>query len=160
MRKLLINSRYLIAIPVIGCLLLTTGAVVMGTGRIVLSAIDIFKVGDFSPKASRDMGTSIIEIIGLFLVGTVAYITAIGLYRLFISDQEIMLPMRITINNLADLQNKITGILVAALAVAFLGLIASEDDKGIVLNYGIAISLVIAALTFFVKNNVRKKPQH
>jgi len=47
--------------------------------------------------------TPVIEVIDLFLVGTVAYITAIRLYKLFISDAETKLPMSSKINTLKAL---------------------------------------------------------
>ena len=43
------------------------------------------------------MSLAVIEIIDLFLVGTVAYIAAIGLYKLFISSEEVVLPMRLNL---------------------------------------------------------------
>jgi len=100
----------------------------------------------------------VIEIIDLFLVGTIAYITAIGIYKLFIDKSKIQLPVKIKINNLSDLENKIIGIIIAALAVAFLGKAAGTDDTSALLNYGGGIALVIAALSVFMKfNNVSKK---
>ena len=92
-----------------------------------------------------------IEIIDLFLVGTVAYITAVGLYRLFIKRDDIELPMRLKINTLKDLEDKILGVVVAALAVAFLGQAASAYEPEALLNYGGGIALVIAALAFFIR---------
>jgi len=69
MTRFLAACRFLLVIPVIGCVLLTAGVV----------------------------------IIDLFLVGTVAYIAAIGVYKLFISDAETKLPMSSKINTLKDL---------------------------------------------------------
>jgi uncharacterized membrane protein YqhA len=93
---------------------------------------------------------AVIEIIDLFLVATVAYITAVGLYRLFISHTRIELPTRLKINSLKDLEDKIIGVVVAALAVAFLGQAAGSDEPAALLNYGGGIALVIAALAFFI----------
>lgn len=159
MKKILVSFRYLIGIPVAACMLMTLGAIIMGTGRIIKALMVLFEEADFSPKASKAIGTGIIEVIDLFLVGAVAYITAIGLYRLFINNEDIKLPMRIGINDLNDLENKIVSVMIAALAVAFLGLIAAQEDKDLVMNYGIAIALVVVALTFFVKSNGKKDPK-
>ncbi len=99
------------------------------------------------------MSLAVIEIIDLFLIGTVAYIAAVGLYRLFISDSKVEMPMRLKINTLKDLEDKILGVLVAALAVAFLGQAAGSDEPAALLNYGGGIALVIAALAFFMRQN-------
>ena len=93
----------------------------------------------------------VIEIIDLFLVGTVAYIAAVGFYKLFISSGEVELPIRLKIRNLKDLEDKIIGVIVAALAVAFLGEAAGSETPAALLNYGAGIALVIAALAFFVR---------
>jgi uncharacterized membrane protein YqhA len=93
---------------------------------------------------------AVIEIIDLFLVGTVAYITALGLYKLFISSTEVELPMRLKIQNLSDLENKIIGVIVAALAVAVMGKASGDYEAVSLLYYGTGIALVIAALGLFV----------
>ena len=150
MTRFLAACRYLLVLPVIGCVLLTTGVVLMGMGRILTAAVSLVRAGDFSAKAAKIMSLAVIEIIDLFLVGTVAYITAVGIYRLFISHTRIELPTRLKINNLKDLEDKIIGVVVAALAVAFLGQAAGSAEPAALLNYGGGIALVIAALAFFI----------
>ena len=152
MTRFLAACRFLLVIPVIGCVLLTAGVVIMGIGRIVTAGAHLLQVGDFSAKASKTMSLAVIEIIDLFLVGTVAYIAAVGLYKLFISNADIELPMRLKINTLKDLENKIIGVIVAALTVAFLGKAASGYEPETLLSYGAGIALVIAALGFFVRH--------
>ncbi len=163
MKRILVKSRFLLMIPVIGSLLLTVGVVVMGLGRILDAGIELFGKGDFSAKAAKVMSTAVIETIDLFLVGTVAYITAIGIYKLFISDEEIDLPIRLRIKTLKNLEDKIIGVIVAALAVAFLGAVANSDDLSKILNYGAGIALVIVALAVFMwlteKTNLNKKQE-
>ncbi|MBW2162696.1 MAG: YqhA family protein [Deltaproteobacteria bacterium] len=152
MARFLAACRFLLVIPVVGCVLLTAGVVIMGIGRIVTAGAQLFQVGDFSAKASKTMSLAVIEIIDLFLVGTVAYIAGIGIYKLFISNAEIELPMRLKINTLKDLEDKIIGVIVAALAVAFLGQAANATEPETLLSYGAGIALVIAALGFFVRH--------
>lgn len=153
MPRFLAACRYILIVAVIGCVLLAAGVVVMGFGRIVTAGGVLVRSGDFSAKAAKTASLAVIEIIDLFLVGTVAYITAVGLYKLFISDAEIQLPIRLKIESLTDLENKIIGVIVAALAVAFLGQAASGYEPGALLSYGGGIALVIAALAFFVAKN-------
>ncbi len=101
------------------------------------------------------MSLAVIEIIDLFLIGTVAYIAAVGLYKLFIGGTEIQLPIARKIRTLKDLEDKILGILVAALAVAFLGQAAGAEEPAALLNYGGGIALVIVALTFFMRHGTK-----
>jgi uncharacterized membrane protein YqhA len=155
MIRFLAACRYLLVVPVIGCVLLTLGVVLMGAARIVTAGINVVQAGDVSAKAAKKMSLVVIEIIDLFLIGTVAYITAIGLYKLFIGKVEIRLPMRLKIENLKDLEDKIIGVIVAALAVAFLGH-AAVDEAQALLNYGGGIAVVVAALAFFMNYGGKK----
>jgi uncharacterized membrane protein YqhA len=157
MTRFLAACRHLLVIPVIGCVLLTAGTVIMGIIRIVTAGAMLVRAGDYSAKAAKIMALAVIEIIDLFLVATVAYITAAGLYKLFISNTRIELPTRLKINNLKDLEDKIIGVVVAALAVAFLGQAAGADEPAALLNYGGGIALVIAALAFFINYGGKDK---
>ena len=46
--QILAGSRFLLAVPVIGCVLLTLGVVLMGFGRIVTAGVRVIHAGDFS----------------------------------------------------------------------------------------------------------------
>ena len=83
-------------------------------------------------------------------MGSLGYITAVGLYKLFISQQEEQLLKRIKIESLVDLESKIIGVVVAALAVSFLGSTVENADPMSVFHSGIGIALVIGALRFFL----------
>ena len=156
MMRFLTACRFLLVIPVIGSILLTLMVIIMGLGRIVTIGMKLFSSGDFSAKAAKVISLEVIEIIDLFLIGTIAYITAVGLYKLFISSKEIQLPIRLKIENLNDLENKIIGIIVAALAVAFLGHAAGTDEPTKLLSYGGGIAMVVAALAFFIRQGGKK----
>jgi uncharacterized membrane protein YqhA len=151
MTRFLAACRYLLVIPIIGCVLLTAGIVVMGMGRILITGTELVRNGDMSAKAAKMMSLAAIEIIDLFLIATVSYITAVGLYKLFISNSEIELPVRLNINSLKNLENKIIGVIVAALAVAFFGQVVATSDLAALLHYGGGIALMIAALAFFMR---------
>jgi uncharacterized membrane protein YqhA len=155
-QRFLAACRFLLIIPVVGCVLLTLGVVLMGLARIVTDGTKVVQAGDYSAKAAKTMSLAVIEIIDLFLIGTVAYITAVGLYKLFIDSKGIQLPMRLQINNLKDLEDKIIGVLVAALAVAFLGHAAGGDTPEALLSYGGGIAVVVAALGYFMSQGGKK----
>lgn len=150
LRKLLELGRYLLVIPVIGSLLLTAGVVVMASGLIVERAWHLFQNGEFSTKAAKLMSVTVIETIDFFLVGALGYITAIGLYNLFIAPDEEQLLQRIKIAKLKDLEDKIIGVVVAALAVAFLGSVSDPTQAQDTLYFGVGVALVIASLCLFI----------
>jgi len=153
MTRFLAACRYLLVVPIIGCVLLTAGIVFMGMARILVAGAQVAREGDLSANAAKMLSLAVIEIIDLFLVGTVAYITAVGLYKLFISNAEIELPVRLKIHSLKDLEDKIIGVVVAALAVAFFGQAVGQSELSALLNYGGGIALVIAALAFFTRQS-------
>ena len=150
LRKLLDAGRYLLVIPVIGSLLLTVGVVGMGAGLIVERGWNLFRNGEFSQKAARTMSVTVIETIDFFLVGALGYITAVGIYNLFITNDEEQLLKRIRIEKLKDLEDKIIGVVVAALAVAFLGSVSNSHQMQNILYSGAGISLIIISLCAFL----------
>lgn len=150
LRKLLDAGRYLLVIPVIGSLLLTIGVVVMGAGLIVERGWNLFRNGEFSQKAAKTMSVTVIETIDFFLVGALGYITAIGVYNLFITTDEEQLLKRIRIEKLKDLEDKIIGVVVAALAVAFLGSVSNAQQMQDIFYSGAGIALIILSLCAFL----------
>jgi uncharacterized membrane protein YqhA len=140
---------------VIGCIALTLGAVLMALGRIIYGFIFRIAEFDFTAKSSKAVAIASIEIIDLFLVATVAYITAVGLHKLFI-NKDFELPGLLVIKNLSDRENKIIGVIVAALAIAVLGL-AADDQPYEILHYGAGVAMVIAALSIFLYINTKNK---
>ena len=150
MTRFLAACRLLLVVPVVGCVLLTAASVLMGFGRILAAGAELLSNPEITARSSKMIALVVIEIIDLFLVGTVAYITAVGIYKLFIATGEVNLPFRLRIGSLKELEDKIIGVIVAALAVAFLGQAAGSSKPDALLNYGGGIALVIAALGLFV----------
>ncbi len=151
LKNLLSISRFLLVLPVIGSLLLTVGVVVMGFGVIIVDGWELFQQGEFSAKAAKLMTITVIETIDLFLVGALGYITAVGFYKLFISQEEVLILKRIRIEKLADLENKIIGVIIAASAVSFLGDAVEAQDPINIFYAGAGIALLIGALVLFMK---------
>jgi uncharacterized membrane protein YqhA len=150
LRTLLLLGRYLMVIPVIGSLLLTVGVVLMGAAVIVERAWHLLQNGEFSLRAARLMSLTVVQTIDFFLVGALGYITAVGIYNLFITSDEEQLLKRIRIEKLKDLEDKIIGVVVAALAVAFVGQVSDTTEAKDILYSGIGTSLMIAALCLFM----------
>lgn len=150
MEKILYSMRHLIMLPVIGSVICAIGAAIMGIGRLYTGIIYRFSEFDLSAKTAKVVSIAIIEIIDLFLVSTVSYIAAVGLYKLFI-NKDFKLPGLIKIGSLNDLEIKIIGVIVAALAVAFLGEAAAGEGGADLFYYGGGIAFVISALALFIK---------
>ena len=99
-----------------------------------------------------------IELTDLFLLATVLYVMAIGLFELFVDDR-LDLPHWLEIHDLNDLKEKLIGVLVVVMGVVFLGQVVTWDGERDLLRYGAGNALVITALTWFLSNKP-KKPAH
>ena len=142
-------SRYLIILAVIGSLLAATTLLIYGLLEAVLLVQATVTEGEISRKGAKALALEFIEIVDLFLLGTVFYIVALGLYELFI-DQNVKLPAWLTIRTLDDLKNKLVAVVIVVLGVLFLGQVVSWDGERDLLGLGVSIALVIAALTWFL----------
>jgi len=149
MSNLLGASRFLIILAVIGALLAATTLLIFGLIETVFLIEKTVSAGEVSRKVAKTLALEFIEIIDLFLLGTVFYIVAIGLYELFISP-DIKVPPWLSIKTLDDLKNKLIAVVIVVLGVLFLGQVVSWDGERDLMGYGIAIALVIVALSYFL----------
>ena len=99
----------------------------------------------------------LLEYVHQFLIGTVLYITAMGLYQLFI--QDVPLPMWMKTENSEDLETNLIGVTVVVLAIEFLGAVFSGRQDNL-LEYGAGIALPIAALGVFMGLKHRSENRH
>ena len=153
MSRILSGTRYLVVIPVIG---LAVAAAVFfvfgGIGLIrLLIELTIEAISNLTQEShSTDRGLvifEVVEFVHLFLVGTVLYITAIGLYQLFIN--EIKFPNWLKIDSTEELETNLIGVTVVVLAVNFMGAVFVGGKENL-LEFGAGIALPIAALGVFL----------
>ncbi|MBM4091115.1 MAG: YqhA family protein [Planctomycetes bacterium] len=151
LRKLLEHSRYLMILPVIGSLFLTLSVVISGLGLVVVQEWELLQQGEYSARTAKQLTLTVIEAIDMFLVGAISYLIAVGLYKLFISQEGDESLKRFKIESLADLENKVIGVVVVAMAVGFVGKAAEAPGPLAVLQSGAGIAVVIAALCLFLR---------
>jgi len=153
MQRALSGTRYLIVIPVLGLALAASFFFIFGGISLIrlLFELSLIMLGITKDSAEHfERGVVIFEVIEyvhLFLVGTVLYITAVGLYQLFI--QEIQFPGWLKIDSTEELETNLIGVTVVVLAVNFMGAVFVESKVNL-LEYGVGIALPIAALGLFV----------
>ena len=151
--RLLGKSHYLILLPVFGALL---GAVVIFVYDIITTVVltvQVFTAGAYNETGLKDVAVAFIKLLDLFLLGTVLYIVALGLYELFI-DPQIPMPAWLHIDSINTLKEKLLTVVAVLLVVSFLG-VATEWKEGTdIFYYGGAIALVVAAvaLLLYVQN--------
>jgi len=156
MTRLIGNARYIVIIPVLMTLLAATALILFGAVETVVVIQQVIAKGDFSSKTAKSLLLSFIEITDIFLLATVLYITALGLYELFIDDRA-PVPHWLAIHTLDDLKDKLIGVVVVVIGVGFLGQFTTWNGETNLLISGGGAGLIIVALTYFLTQKGKKR---
>lgn len=150
-------TRYLAIVPIIG--LAIAAAVLFAFGGIGLVTFIISSIGEASSGHATEILPifELLEYVHQFLIGTVLYITAMGLFQLFI--QDVPLPLWMKTESAEDLETNLVGVTVVVLAIEFLGAVFSGRQADL-LTYGAGIALPIAALALFLAAKHLAHPKH
>jgi uncharacterized membrane protein YqhA len=152
MTGLLTRARYLIVIPILGLAIAATFFFIFGGIGLIRLLIELVlaAVGLTHEGAALEGDIVIVEVVEFvhtFLLGTVLYITALGLYQLFIGNIRILGWLKV--ESTEELETNLIGVTVVVLAVNFMGEVFANRTAD-VLNYGAGIALPIAALGVFL----------
>lgn len=144
MRKLLGLTRYVVIVPslasIVGALLLMA----QGSIAMVVVVIDAISQG----TSIKDSIVEVLTAIDAILLGTVLLVIGYGLYELFV-DTELQVPQWLQINDLDDLKSKLIGVVVAIIAVVFVGVFVDSKRAGDVVSYGLGAGALVIALAVF-----------
>jgi uncharacterized membrane protein YqhA len=138
------NTRFLVLIPVVGLIFLAATLFVLGGFNLV---IFVFETLANPASTTNQLIYEIVEFIHFFLIGTVLYITGMGLFQLFIIELD--LPEWLRIDDIEELELNLVGVVIVVIGVNFLSVILNPGDVNL-LNYGIGYAFPIAALAFFM----------
>ncbi|ABU57640.1 YqhA family protein [Roseiflexus castenholzii] len=155
MTRLIGLVRYIILVAVLVTLVATTALILFGAIETYVVIRDIFSKGEFTSKVAKNLLLSFIEITDIFLLATVLYIVALGLYELFIDDR-VPVPSWLEIHTLDDLKDKLIGVIIVVIGVGFLGQFTSWNGETNLLISGGGAALIIVALTFFLGQKSKK----
>jgi len=147
--------RYIIIVAVLATLIAATALILFGTVETYVVIRDVFSKGEFTSKVAKALLLSFIEITDIFLLATVLYIVALGLYELFI-DHQVPVPNWLEIRTLDDLKDKLIGVIIVVIGVGFLGQFTTWNGETNLLISGGGAALVIVALTFFLGQKSKK----
>jgi uncharacterized membrane protein YqhA len=151
MRTVFSNAKFIVLIAVVGLLISSLAVFVFGGIVTVTTIVEAFASGEFNADGARVFSVELIELIDLFLLGTVLFITSVGLYELFV-DPSIgpLLPLWLSVRSLDQLKFNLVAVLIVMLLIIFLGSAAAihsfDEGQGVqILALGGGIALVIAA---------------
>lgn len=148
-------TRLIIMVPVISTFAGSVTLVGIGAYRTVLTMIQVVS-GTVDEKAAL---VKFITLADLFLLSTVLYVVAIGLYELFVDD-NLPLPEWLQVHSLEDLKEKLIGVVVVALAVFFLGQVVSGIEAVNAAALGIGTAAAVASLAYFTKGLKHPETKH
>lgn len=144
MRKLIGLTRFAVFVPalasIIGALLL------MAQG-----SIEMIRVFDDAVTSQVSLKETIVEVltaVDAILLGTVLLVIGYGLYELFV-DAEIKVPAWLQVKDLDDLKSKLIGVVVAIIAVVFVGVFVDANRADEVLAYGVGAGALVLGLAIF-----------
>ena len=144
MKRILGLARFAVVVPaiasIIGALLL------MAQGSISMINI-VFEV-IMEGSSLKDSIVDVLTAIDAILLGTVLLVIGYGLYELFI-DADIEVPQWLRVNNLDDLKSKLIGVVVAIIAVVYVGVFVDSNRSSDVISYGVGAGALVAGLAIF-----------
>lgn len=147
-KRILASSRFFIAVAVLGSFVASVVLLVYGAVAVGRITVDVMADGMGDVEGAKVLSVQFIELIDVFLLGTVLYIVALGLYQLFV-DPALPLPAWLRISNLEELKANLIGVIIVLLGVTFLGYVVTWDGDDGILALGAAVALVIGTLSIF-----------
>lgn len=144
LKKSLGKARYVVVVPAISSIL---GALLlMAQGSIAM--IQVIIEAASTTSSLKDSIVDVLTAVDAILLGTVLLVIGYGLYELFI-DAEIDVPSWLKVNNLDDLKSKLIGVVVAIIAVVFVGVFVDSNRASDVISYGVGAGALVLGLAIF-----------
>ena len=153
MRRFVELSRYVVILPAFGSLLGAFVLMLIGTWEVFQSIWGIFN----SASPLKDTVVGILTAVDTLLLATVLLVIGYGLYELFV-DAEVQLPPWLEIRDLDDLKNKLIGVVVAIIAVVFLGQLVDNNSSNEVFLAGAGSGALVLGLAAFTYATKKTKP--
>ena len=152
MKKFLGMTRYAVVVPaiasIIGALLL------MGQGSVEMIKVVIDALTDGA--SLKETIVDVLTAVDAILLGTVLLVIGYGLYELFI-DADIEVPLWLRVRDLDDLKSKLIGVVVAIVAVVFVGVFVDSNRADEVISYGVGAGALVVGLAVFAWASGREK---
>jgi uncharacterized membrane protein YqhA len=144
MKRILGLTRYAVVVPamasIIGALLL------MAQGSISMVMVVIDAITEES--GLKETIVDVLTAVDAILLGTVLLVIGYGLYELFI-DADIEVPLWLRVQDLDDLKSKLIGVVVAIVAVVFVGVFVDSNRAEDVISYGVGAGALVVGLAIF-----------
>ena len=144
MNRILAATRYAVVVPAIASILGALLLMVQGSIEMIRVIIDAAINGTKLKLTIVDVLTAVDAI----LLGTVLLVIGYGLYELFI-DEDLNVPVWLQVHDLDDLKSKLIGVVVAIIAVIFVGVFVDVNRSQDVITFGVGAGALVTGLAIF-----------
>ena len=157
LRGIVYSSRAGVVFGIVGTLLTAFVLFVYGTLAVIHELWTVVSEHWPGTDGAKQLAVVAVEVTDLFLLGTVLNIVALGLFQLFIDPTtSAHLPTWMRVTSLDQLKSKLVGVIIVLLAVSFLSKVVQKTIQEDILELGVAIGLVILALSLVSSGFDRK----
>ena len=137
-------TRYAVVIPAIAAILGALLLMVQGSIEMMVVVFEAI----FESSSLKQSIVDVLTAVDAILLGTVLLVIGYGLCELFV-DTQIKVPAWLRVNDLDDLKSKLIGVVVAIIAVVFVGIFVDANRADEIIAYGVGAGALVAALALF-----------
>ncbi len=137
-------TRYVVFVPAIASIIGALLLMAQGSLAMVLAFIDTISNG----YGLKETIVEVLTAVDAILLGTVLLVIGYGLYELFI-DADLEVPQWLRVYDLDDLKSKLIGVVVAIIAVVFVGVFVDSNRASDVISYGVGAGALVVGLAIF-----------
>jgi uncharacterized membrane protein YqhA len=144
MNRIIAFTRFAVFIPAMASILGALLLMVQGSIEMIRTIINAALNG-------TKLKLTIVEVltaIDAILLGTVLLVIGYGLYELFI-DEDLEVPVWLQVHDLDDLKSKLIGVVVALIAVIFVGVFVDTNRAEDVISFGVGAGALVTGLALF-----------
>lgn len=137
-------TRYAVFVPAIASIIGALLLMAQGSLAMVMAVIDTVSNG----YGLKETIVEVLTAVDAILLGTVLLVIGYGLYELFI-DADLEVPQWLRVYDLDDLKSKLIGVVVAIIAVVFVGVFVDSNRASDVISYGVGAGALVVGLAIF-----------
>ena len=144
MRQIVGLTRFTVFVPALASMVGALLLMAQGSIAVIVATIDAIR----TQTPLKDSIVQVLTAVDAILLGTVLLVIGYGLYELFV-DTNIKVPAWLQVRDLDDLKSKLIGVVVAIIAVVFVGVLVDANRATEVLSYGVGAGALVLGLAVF-----------
>ena len=144
MKRIMGLTRYAVFVPAIASIIGALLLMAQGSWAMLMAVIDSVSNG----YGLKETIVEVLTAVDAILLGTVLLVIGYGLYELFI-DADLDVPQWLRVYDLDGLKSKLIGVVVAIVAVVFVGVFVDSNRASDVISYGVGAGALVVGLAVF-----------